>query len=155
MRLNRSTPVRRGDDLFPASIPSRVKTGRSAGAASKTPAKTERQAEAEESTAGLITIDQFQQVDLRVAKILTAEAVPGTDRLLRLTVDLGALGRRQVVAGIARAYSPDELAGHLILFVANLKPAKLRGILSGVLLAKDEEAWLYRGSGMAPGSKVS
>jgi methionyl-tRNA synthetase len=155
------TPVRRGDDLFPRlDLQAELKQGRSGGAASKTPAKTERQAEAEESTAGLITIDQFQQVDLRVAKILTAEAVPGTDRLLRLTVDLGALGRRQVVAGIARAYSPDELAGRLILFVANLKPAKLRGILSeGMLLAaKDEEGRLALATvdqNMAPGSKVS
>ena len=94
----------------------------------------------EEEQAGLITIDQFARVDLRAVTIVAATAVAGTDKLLQLTVDLGAEGRRQVVAGIAGYYRPEELPGRQVLFVANLKPVKLRGVLSqGMLLAAEDE----------------
>jgi methionyl-tRNA synthetase len=86
---------------------------------------------------GLLSIDDFMKIDLRVALVLTAERVPGADKLLRLEVDLGA-EKRQIVAGIAKAYEPEQLVGKRIVIVANLKPAKLRGIESqGMLLAGD------------------
>jgi methionyl-tRNA synthetase len=87
--------------------------------------------------AGLLSIDDFMKVELRVALVLTAERVAGADKLLRLEVDLGT-EKRQIVAGIAKAYSPEQLVGKRIVVVANLKPAKLRGIESqGMLLAAD------------------
>ena len=83
----------------------------------------------------IIDIDQFRRVDLRVAQIVAVERVEGADRLLRLQVDLGT-ERRQLVAGIAAFYSPEQLVGRKIVVVANLKPARLRGVESqGMLLA--------------------
>ncbi|MCR4403042.1 MAG: methionine--tRNA ligase [Firmicutes bacterium] len=83
----------------------------------------------------LVSIEEFARLDLRVARVLAAERVEGTDKLLKLEIDLGA-EKRQIVAGIAKHYAPAELVGKQIIVVANLKPAKLRGIVSqGMLLA--------------------
>jgi methionyl-tRNA synthetase len=82
-----------------------------------------------------IDIAEFARVDLRVAKVVEAERIPGATKLLRLQVDLGT-ERRQIVAGIAEAYAPETLVGKTIALVANLKPARLRGVESnGMLLA--------------------
>jgi len=82
-----------------------------------------------------ISIEEFARVDLRVAKVIGAEAIPGATRLLKLLVDLGG-EQRQLVAGIAEAYAPEALLGKSIIVVANLKPALLRGVESnGMLLA--------------------
>jgi methionyl-tRNA synthetase len=84
-----------------------------------------------------IDIDQFLKVELRVAKVVTAEKIAGADKLLRLQVDLGT-EQRQIVAGIALKYAPEQLVGKLVVVVANLKPARLRGVESqGMLLAAD------------------
>lgn len=81
------------------------------------------------------TIEEFFKIDLRVAQVLAAEKVEGADKLLKLQVDLGA-EQRTLVAGIAKHYDPQALVGKKIIIVANLKPAKLRGILSqGMILA--------------------
>jgi methionyl-tRNA synthetase len=89
---------------------------------------------------GLITIDQFRQVELRVAEVLSAERVQGADKLLRLTVSLGD-EKRQIVAGIAQHYQVEELVGKQIIIAYNLRPAVIRGTESrGMLLAaKDDE----------------
>lgn len=85
---------------------------------------------------GVITIDDFAKVDLRVATVLEAERVPKADRLLRLVVDLGEPRPRQILAGIAAYYAPEGLVGRKIIVVANLAPRKLRGLESnGMLLA--------------------
>lgn len=85
-----------------------------------------------------ITIDEFGKVELRVAEVLEAEAIPGANRLLRLILDLGT-ERRQVVSGIAEFYKPEELIGLKLICVANLKPVKLRGVDSfGMILAAKE-----------------
>ena len=82
-----------------------------------------------------IKIDDFMKVELRVAQVRTAEKVKGADKLLRLEVDLGG-EVRQIVAGIAKAYEPEQLIGRKIVIVANLEPRKLRGLESnGMLLA--------------------
>ena len=87
-----------------------------------------------------ISIDDFMKVELRVAKILAAEAVPKSKKLMKLQVDLGT-EQRTIVAGIAEAYEPDSLVGRTIVVVANLKPAKLMGIESnGMVLAASSEA---------------
>jgi methionyl-tRNA synthetase len=86
-----------------------------------------------------ITIDEFMKVELRVAKILAAEAVPKSKKLVKLQVDLGT-EQRTIVAGIAEAYVPEALVGRTIVVVANLKPAKLMGIESnGMVLAASSD----------------
>ncbi|MGH9798474.1 MAG: methionine--tRNA ligase subunit beta, partial [Candidatus Polarisedimenticolia bacterium] len=87
-----------------------------------------------------VGIDEFARIELRTARIVAAEKVQGADRLLKLTVDLGA-EQRTIVAGIAARYGPETLVGKTIVVVANLKPAKLRGITSqGMLLAASDSA---------------
>ena len=82
-----------------------------------------------------ITIDDFMKVELRVAKVLEAEAVPKSKKLIKLRVDIGT-EQRTLLAGIAEAYQPDQLVGKMVVIVANLKPAKLMGIESnGMVLA--------------------
>lgn len=95
----------------------------------------------------VISIDEFQKTDLRTAKILTAERVAGSEKLLRLTVDAGdqtetgANQPRQILAGIGRAYSPEDLTGRTIVIVANLEPREMMGLTSqGMLLAASGEA---------------
>jgi methionyl-tRNA synthetase len=106
-------------------------------------APAQRAAAAQEPPApaadGKIAIDDFMKVELRVAKILAAEAVPKSKKLMKLQVDLGT-EQRTIVAGIAEAYEPDSLVGRTIVVVANLKPAKLMGIESnGMVLAASSE----------------
>jgi methionyl-tRNA synthetase len=83
----------------------------------------------------VITIDDFMKVDLRVAKVLEAEPIPKSRKLLKLKVDTGR-DQRTIVAGIAEAYQPEQLVGRTIVIVANLQPAKLMGVESnGMVLA--------------------
>jgi methionyl-tRNA synthetase len=83
----------------------------------------------------VISIDDFARVDLRIATVLEAERVKGADKLLRLVVDLG-FEKRQVLAGIAKAYEPEALVGRKVVVVANLQPRKLRGMESnGMIVA--------------------
>jgi len=83
-----------------------------------------------------ITYEEFEKVDLRVAKVLKAEAVPKSHKLIRLILEID--GERQIVAGIGKDYQPEELVGKSIIVVANLRPAKLMGVEShGMLLATD------------------
>jgi methionyl-tRNA synthetase len=86
-----------------------------------------------------ITIDEFARVDLRIALVRQAERIKGADRLLKLEVDLGS-ETRTVVAGIAQHYLPEDLLGKRVVIVANLAPAKLRGVTShGMILAAVDE----------------
>jgi len=105
-----------------------------------------------------ITIDDFAQIDLRVAAVQAAEPVEGADKLLRLTLDLGG-ETRQVFAGVRPAYSPDELVGRRVVCVANLKPRKMRfGTSEGMVLAAGpggEDLWLLGpDDGAEPGMRV-
>src|SRR5947208_13872499 len=87
-------------------------------------------------TTNLITIDQFFQAELKVATIIAAEPVPKSNKLLKLTADLGEGSPRTIVAGIALAYKPEDLVGKQVVVVANLQPAKLMGVESnGMVLA--------------------
>lgn len=110
-----------------------------------------------EETQNLITIEQFADIELKVAKILHAEKVPKADKLLKLTV--AAPEERTIVSGIAEHFTPEALIGKKVVIVANLKPAKLRGIVSeGMLLAAKDEKGLhivtFEGEGPEAGSKV-
>jgi methionyl-tRNA synthetase len=85
---------------------------------------------------GLISIDEFLRIDLRAAKVVNAEWVRGADKLLKLRVNLGELGERDIFAGIRAAYEPAALIGRLIVVVANLAPRKMRfGTSEGMMLA--------------------
>jgi methionyl-tRNA synthetase len=105
-----------------------------------------------------ITAAEFGRIDLRVARIESAEYVEGADRLLKLTVDLGG-ERRTVFAGIRGAYEPETLAGRHVVVVANLKPKKLRfGVSEGMALAASGDAGLFLlapDAGATAGMKVS
>ena len=106
-----------------------------------------------------ISIDQFMSVELRVAKVLTAERVPKSKKLMQLRIDAGT-EERTIVAGIAEAYEPDALVGRLIVIVANLKPAKLMGIESnGMVLAASgadgKPVLVEPGPGSTPGMRVA
>jgi len=108
----------------------------------KQEAKAEQKAKVEEDAANIITIEDFAKVQLRVAEVLEAERIKGADKLLKLQIKIGE-ERRQIVAGIAKHYAPEELVGKKIVVVANLKPAKLRGEESrGMLLAASNEKGL-------------
>jgi methionyl-tRNA synthetase len=109
-----------------------------------------------------VSIDDFARVDLRIARIAKAEHVEGADKLLRLRLDLGAMGTRQVFAGIKSAYAPEALEGRLTVMVANLAPRKMKfGLSEGMVLAASDESGGMAGlfilspdSGAQPGMKV-
>lgn len=110
---------------------------------------------AKENEDGMIGIEDFSKVDLRVVEILAAEPVPKTDKLMKIQVSLGD-EERTVVSGIAKHYKPEDLIGKHVVLVANLKPAKLRGVMShGMLLAasKGDELQIVETT-MPVGSKV-
>ncbi|HEY7575596.1 MAG TPA: methionine--tRNA ligase subunit beta, partial [Thermoanaerobaculia bacterium] len=108
---------------------------------------------------GRIGIEDFQKVQLRTGKVLAAERVPKSNKLVRLQVDLGA-EQRQIVAGIAARYEPESLVGRNVVIVANLKPAKLMGVESnGMVLAATvgeagEPSLLEVAADVPPGSRV-
>ena len=82
-----------------------------------------------------ISFSEFQNIELRAARVLTAERVEGTDKLMKMQIDLGS-EERQIVAGIATEYTAEEMIGKTIMVVSNLQPAKIRGVESnGMLLA--------------------
>ena len=106
-----------------------------------------------------ISIDDFSKIDLRVARIANAEHIEGADKLLRLTLDLGEMGQRQVFAGIKSAYAPETLVGRLTVMVANLAPRKMKfGMSEGMVLAASGDAGgpfiLSPDSGAQPGMKI-
>jgi len=104
-----------------------------------------------------IEIADFEKIDLRAARVLTCERVPKTEKLLKLTLDLGA-EQRTVVSGIAGAYAPEALIGRTVVYLANLKPAKLRGVVSQgmILAAGDAEvlALTALDKDVPPGTKI-
>ena len=111
-----------------------------------------------EKTEDVISYDYFSKVQIRIAEIKTAERVEKADKLLKLSVDLGD-EIRQIVAGIALSYDPESLIGRKIVLLANLEPAKIRGVVSnGMLLAANgpngEAILLQPDADVVPGSKV-
>jgi methionine--tRNA ligase beta chain len=104
-----------------------------------------------------MTIDEFKKVELRVGKVLLAERIPESEKLMKINVDLGN-EMRQIIAGIANSYDPIALIGKEIVVVCNLEPRKLLGFESqGMLLAADGEKGpviLTIDGGVAPGTYV-
>lgn len=114
----------------------------------------------------MITIDEFAKVELKVAKVLSAERIEGSDKLLKLQIhagdvdEAGAPKNRQLIAGVGKAYTPETLVGRSIVIVANLQPRMLMGLESqGMILAATDLAVgtpviLTPAGDVAPGSKI-
>jgi methionine--tRNA ligase beta chain len=105
----------------------------------------------------VITFDDFKKLDIRIGKVVAAEKVTGTDKLLKLEVDLGT-EKRQLIAGIAGAYSPEQIIGKEIPVLMNLEPRTIRGIEShGMILAVDvagEPVIIHPEKEVPPGSII-
>lgn len=141
----------------PASAP--AKAAKPAPAAKPASVAATAAAAPAASEGSFVSIEDFGRIDLRIARIESAEAVDGADKLLRLQLDVGTLGRRQVFAGIKSAYAPEQLVGRLTVMVANLAPRKMRfGMSEGMVLAASNEAagpfLLLPDDGAAPGMRV-
>ncbi len=132
------------------------------GETSNASASAKSAAPAAPAEAGVLDIGTFNQVDLRIGKIIKAEAIPEADKLLKLQVDLGPLGTRQIFAGIKAAYDPATLEGRLTVVVANLAPRKMKfGMSEGMVLAASDPAGggkdlfiLSPDAGAKPGDRV-
>jgi methionyl-tRNA synthetase len=120
------------DTLAPATSPNAGATPNSAGKAVATDV-----APTKEGAGGLIGIDDFAKLDLRIGKVLACEFVEGSDKLLRFELDAGELGKRQIFSGIRASYGePEKLIGRSVVFIANLAPRKMRfGISEGMILS--------------------
>ena len=155
--------VQKGEALFPRidvkkELADIVPTPKAEApkAEEKKPAKAAKKEEKKEEKLpeGIISIDDFAKVQLRVARILTAERVEGSDKLLKLSVKLGeGEPLRTVVSGIARFYTPEAVEGRQVVLVSNLKPVKLRGVRSEgmILCASDAEDKALRLCTVEPG----
>lgn len=165
-KLATGTKVQKGEPLFPrievteageTVIAATKKTAVKAIKAEAPKAEAKKEAKPAAAAADEITIDDFAKIDLRVATVVAAERVPKTDKLIKLQVKIGN-EERTIVSGIAQHYEPENLIGKNVIVIANLKPAKLRGIESRgmVLAASDAEGNLVLADapGIASGSKV-
>jgi methionyl-tRNA synthetase len=136
--LGSEIKVKTGEGLFPRIEEEKVEAASNASNARKA-SNASKDKKTDKGKTEMIDINDFGKVDLRVAEVISAEKVEGADKLLKIMVNLGE-EERQIVAGIAQHYAPEELVGKHIVVVANLKPAKLRGIESqGMLLAASDE----------------
>lgn len=165
-KLATGTKVQKGEPLFPrievteageTVIAATKKNAAKAIKAEASKAEAKKEAKPAAAAADEITIDDFAKIDLRVATVIAAERVPKTDKLIKLQVKIGD-EERTIVSGIAQHYEPENLIGKNVIVIANLKPAKLRGIESRgmVLAASDGEGNLVLADapGIASGSKV-
>lgn len=165
-KLATGTKVQKGEPLFPrievteageTVIAATKKTAAKAIKAEAPKAEAKKEAKPAAAAADEISIDDFAKIDLRVATVVAAERVPKTDKLIKLQVKIGD-EERTIVSGIAQHYEPENLIGKNVIVIANLKPAKLRGIESRgmVLAASDGEGNLVLADapGIASGSKV-
>ncbi|MCW9054821.1 MAG: methionine--tRNA ligase subunit beta [Candidatus Pacebacteria bacterium] len=105
----------------------------------------------------MISFDDFKKVEIRLGKVISAERVPETDKLIRLEVDLGD-EKRQIVSGIAEYTTPEDLVGRTFPFVTNLEPRIIKGLESnGMILAASNDAgfsFLEPSSAIAPGTRI-
>ncbi len=106
----------------------------------------------------MITIDDLKKVEIRIGKVLSAERVEGSEKLLKLSVDLGEEAPRQILSGVAKAVSdPAELVGKMVPIVANLAPRQMMGLESqGMMLCSDDglPVFLHPAREVTPGAEV-
>lgn len=152
--LPEGAQVRRGRPLFPRIDMERLRQRAAPQADDAAP----QSAGTAPSGAGTISFDDFRRLDLRVGKVLDADRIEGTDKLLRLTVDIAEQQPRQLVAGLAPTFSPRELIGRSVVVVANLQPATIRGVQSqGMILAVGDDqptALIVPDRDCRPGDKI-
>ncbi len=158
-RLDPKAVARLVEPESPEASPASASASASAAATAAAAPAAAAHAVAASADAKLVSIDEFLRIDLRVAKVLEADLIAGADKLLKLRLDVGELGERQIFAGIRSAYDPKSLVGRLIVVVANLEPRKMRfGTSEGMMLAagpggKDIFV-LSPDAGAAPGMRV-
>ncbi len=132
--ISEGTEVKKQDPIFP-----RLEVEKEVQIIKDMMKKPETKEEKKQEISEEITYDDFMKLDLRVAEVISAEKMKNADKLLRIQLDLGT-EKRQVVSGIAKYYSPEELTGKKVICVTNLKPVKLRGELSqGMILSGEDE----------------
>ena len=106
----------------------------------------------------MINFEEFQKIELKIAKILKAEKIEGSEKLIKLQLDLNEGEPRQILAGIAKSYEPEDLVGKELVIVANLEPKEIFGMESrGMLLAADDDGkpvLLKPDKEVSPGTKV-
>jgi len=151
-------PVTKAPALFPRIETKKQEKQTETAAHKKTPDKEKKEKkQVPKEDPPLISFKEFQKMDLRIGTIKNAEAIPGSSKLLKLTVDIGE--ERTVVAGLSGHYAEADLAGKQILLVANLEPVKLMGVEShGMVLASEDPSGLHLlvpDTDMTPGSKVT
>ncbi len=130
------SPVKKMELLFPRID---IEAELAAQEAEKQEKKEEKKTEAKPAAQEMITIEDFAKVSLKTVKVLTCEKLEGSDKLLKMTLACGD-GERTVVSGIAKWYTPEEMVGKTVVLVANLKPAKLRGVVSeGMILCSEDQ----------------
>ena len=152
----------------PKAVAAMVDASKDSLAAAAEPVKVEKKKEKKTAPAKvepkvgeaeIIGIEDFMKVDLRVAEVLEAATVEGSDKLLQLTLNVGEAEPRNVFSGIREFYQPEDLKGKLVVMVANLAPRKMRfGISNGMVLAagNGEGVWVISPeTGAKPGDKVS
>lgn len=104
----------------------------------------------------MITFDDFSKIELKVGTILEAEEVEGSEKLIKLKIDLGEEAPRQILAGVKQWYSPEDLTGKQVVVVANLEPRVMMGLESQgmVLMAGEEPVLLIPQKEVSPGTKI-
>jgi methionyl-tRNA synthetase len=126
------------------------------GSEGETPTKED--SDMDEGSSDIVTFEEFMKLDLRVARILDAEDHPNADKLYVLKVDIGESEPRTLIAGLRKYYKKEDMVGKTIIVVSNLKPAKMRGIVSnGMLLAAEADGsviLLTTDSEIEPGAKI-
>jgi methionyl-tRNA synthetase len=150
--LQPGTRIAKGNPLFP-----RIETTKTQGGTGVTQEPASAQAQPQAAASEQISIEDFKKVTLRIGKVLAAERVPKSTKLLKLQVDIGT-EQRQIVAGIGTKYAPEDMIGKRVIIVANLKPAKLMGVESqGMVLAAgddDVSALLTTIEEIPPGARI-
>ena len=158
-KLKPGTSVSKASNLFPRVELSQEQPQEASE--TKEAAKKDKKScsKAEKDAGTCVDFEDFQKLDLRLGTIISVELHPKADRLFRVLIDLGEPAPRQVIAGLAEFFQPDDLVGRQVVVVANLKPRKLRGLESqGMILAVrdgDTMQLLAPSAAVTNGSKVS
>jgi len=150
--LKPEEPIQQIEALFP-----RVELGGGVAGKKSKPSAQKASKKKDMTEKDLLSFEDFKKVDLRAARVINAEKIPKSKKLLKLTVDLGE--ERTIIAGVAEDFAPEDLIGRQIIVVANLAPAKLMGVTSqGMLLAAEDKkglALITTTRDVEPGSKIS
>ena len=149
--------IHQGKSLFPRVEIGGAPAGKKSKEQNPAPANTKAPAPKSQPPAEVVTFDEFKKMDLRVGLVLAAERVPKSDKLIKMTIDIGE--ERTIVAGVGKTFTPEEMVGRRVVVLANLAPAKLMGVTSqGMMLAATDASGLTlltTSDQSAPGAKVS